>query len=112
LPLSSQAAVTVEEQRHDPNSMLVLTRDLIALRRSEPDLTGGSYRALPAPAGLWAFSRGERFAVVLNLSDAAGVVDVGSSGRIRLSTQRRRDGETVTGPVEVGPWEGVVVEAG
>ena len=110
LPLSSQAGVTVEEQRDDPNSMLVLTRDLIALRRSEPDLAGGGYEDLPAPGGLWAFSRGERFAVVLNLSDALDFVDIGSSGRIRLSTRRERDGEAVAGAVEVAPWEGVVVE--
>jgi alpha-glucosidase len=111
LPLSSQAAVTVEEQRDDPNSMLVLTRDLIVLRRSEPDLAGGAYEDLPAPDGLWAFSRGERFAVVLNLSDATDIVDIGSPGRIRLSTRRERDGEAVAGAVEVGPWEAVVVEA-
>jgi alpha-glucosidase len=112
LPLSSQPAVTVEEQCNDPNSMLALTRDLITLRRSEPDLTGGGYKALPAPDGLWAFSRGERFAVVLNLSDAPEAVDIGSSGRIRLATRRERDGEPVAGPVAVGPWEAVVVEAG
>ena len=110
LPLSSQAGVTVEEQRADPDSMLVLCRDLIALRRSEPDLTGGSYKALPTPDGLWAFSRGQRFAVVLNLSGATGVVDVGSAGRIRLSTRRERDGEAVDGSVELGAWEAVVVE--
>jgi alpha-glucosidase len=92
--------------------MLLLTRDLISLRRSEPDLSRGSYRALPAPDGLWAFSRGARFTIVLNLSDAAHAVDIGSSGQIRLSTRRERDGETVTGAVEVAPWEGVVVETG
>jgi len=111
LPLSAQVGVTVEEQRDDPDSMLVLTRDLIALRRSEPDLTSGGYRPLPAPDGLWAFSRGERFVVVLNLSDAGGAVDVGRSGRIRLATRRERDGEAVAASVEVGPWEAVVVQA-
>ena len=110
LPLSTQAGVTVEEQRTDPDSMLVLTRDLIALRRSEPDLTGGGYKALPAPDGLWAFTRGERFVVVLNLSEAGGAVDLDRSGRIRLATRRERDGEAVAGSVEVGPWEAVVVE--
>ena len=80
------------------------------MRRSEPDLTSGGYKSLPAPDGLWAFSRGERFAVVLNLSDATGAVELGSSGRIRLSTRRERDGEAVAAAVEVGPWEGAVVE--
>jgi alpha-glucosidase len=112
LPLSAQAGVTVEEQRNDPNSMLVLTRDLIALRRSEADLAGGGYRALPAPDGVWAYSRGERFAVVLNLSDGANTVDIGSSGRIRLSTRRERDGEAAAGAIGLGPWEGVVIATG
>jgi alpha-glucosidase len=112
LPLSAQPGVTVEEQRGDPDSVLMLCRDLIALRRSEADLSGGGYKTLAAPEGLWAFSRGERFVVVLNLSDAAGVVDIGRpGGLIRLSTRRGRDGEAVAGPVEVGPWEAVVVEA-
>jgi alpha-glucosidase len=110
LPLSAQAGVTVEEQRNDPDSMLVLTRDLIALRRSEPDLASGGYTALPAPDGLWAFRRGERFVVVLNLSGSGGAVDIGSSGRIRIGTRRGRFGEAMAGSVEVGPWEAVVVE--
>ena len=110
LPLSTQPGVTVDEQRDDPASMLVLCRDLIALRRSEPDLSGGRYQALPAPAGLWAFTRGERFVVALNLSDAAGGVDIGSSRRIRISTRRERDSESVNGVLALGPWEGAVVE--
>jgi alpha-glucosidase len=110
LPLSAQPGVTVEEQRSDPESMLMLCRDLIALRRAEPDLSGGSYEPLPAPEGMWAFKRGERFAVVLNLSDAAGVVDLGAEGRIRIGTRRSRDGEEVAGPLEIGPWEAAVVE--
>lgn len=110
LPLSTQPGVTVEEQRADPGSMLVLCRDLIALRRSEPDLSGGDYASLPAPDGLWAFRRGSRFVVVLNLSDAAGLADVGSAGQVRVGTKRDRDGESFTGAVKVGPWEAVVVE--
>ena len=112
LPLSAQPGVTVEEQRADPDSMLFLTRDVIALRRSEPDLTKGGYVSQPSPAGVWAYRRGEWFTVGLNLSDepaefepAAGPV------RIRVSTNRNRDGEVVEGPVRLGPWEGVVVEA-
>ena len=110
LPLSAQPGVTVEEQRADPGSMLVLCRDLIALRRSEPDLTGGAYRTRPAPDGLWAFGRGDRFVVVLNLSDAAGSVDLGNAGRIRVGTRRERDGESVNGALGLGSWEAAVVE--
>jgi glycosidase len=90
--------------------MLVLCRDLIALRRAEPDLSGGDYEALASP-GLWAFRRGSRFVVALNLSDAARAVDLPSAGgRIRIATRRERDGEPVDGPLALGPWEAAVVE--
>jgi glycosidase len=105
--------VTVEEQRSNPGSMLVLCRDLIALRRSEPDLVGGGYEPLPASGGVWAFRRGSRFVVAINLSDEAGAVDVGpSGGRVRVATSRERDGETVNGRLQLGPWEAAVVETG
>src|SRR5581483_1127223 len=111
LPLSGQEGVSVEEQRSDPDSMLTLCRDLIALRRSEPDLAGGGYEALPAAGGLWVFRRGRRFVVALNLSDEDGSVDVGpSGGRVRVATRRERDGEPVGASLQLGPWEGAVVE--
>jgi alpha-glucosidase len=111
LPLSTQAGITVEEQRADPDSTLVLTRDLIALRRAEPDLSGGDYASLPSPDGVWAYRRGERFLVVLNLSDQPAQVDAGG-GRIRLSTNRARDGGEAGSALPLGPWEGVVIERG
>jgi alpha-glucosidase len=113
LPLSAQAGVTVEEQRDDPSSILTLCRDLIALRRSEADLSRGDYRSQPARNGVWAFFRGDRFVVALNLSDEAGAADLGgSSGRIRIGTRRGRDGQRVTDRIELGPWEAIVVERG
>ena len=110
LPMSTQPEVSVEEQRADPGSMLVLTRDLIALRRAEPDLSGGDYASLPSPDGVWVYRRGARFVVVLNLSDDHAEVDAGGAGRIRLSTNRARDGEAVGPAVRLGPWEGAVIE--
>jgi alpha-glucosidase len=112
LPLSAQPGVSVEEQRADPGSMLVLCRDLIALRRSDTDLSEGGYESLPAPEGLWAFRRGARFVVALNLSDAAGSVELPSGGRVRVATRRERDAEPVDGPLALGPWEAAVVELG
>ena len=50
----------VAAQRDDPGSTLHLVRDLIALRRERADLRDGAYRTLPAPAGAWAWRRGER----------------------------------------------------
>lgn len=111
LPLSAQAGVTVEEQRADPHSMLMLTRDVILLRRAEPDLTLGDYASLPSAQGIWAYRRGERFVVVLNMTDQAAEFDPDAGPvRIRLSTNRARDGEPVESSVRLGPWEGVVLE--
>ncbi len=79
---------TVAEQRDDPGSILTLTRDLIARRRSTPDLLDGAYEQLDAPSGVWAYRRGSSTVVALNLADAAA----------------RFEGQ------ELGPWEAVVLD--
>ena len=94
LPLSTQPGVTVEEQRADPGL------DAGAVPRPDRPAPLGArpvrrrlHEALPAPDGLWAFRRGERFAVVLNLSDAAGTSSMsarpGGSGSERDRAARR-----------------------
>jgi glycosidase len=61
---------SVAAQRDDPGSILSFTRDLIARRRSTPDLLDGAYEQLDAPAGVWAYRRGSSTVVALNLADA------------------------------------------
>jgi alpha-glucosidase len=108
LPLGDVHSYNVEDQRSDPASVLALTRDLIALRRQEPDLGTGSYRTRPAPDGVWAWSRGTGHVVLINMADQATVVpDV--KGTLRLTTDRSRAGELVPGNLELAPWEGVIV---
>ena len=107
LPFGAHDGRTVAEQRDDPDSALRLTRDLIALRRERADLHAGTYATLPAPAGAWAFRRGERTAVALNLSSRPVELDL--RGRVLLGTRRVRDGEPVDG-LELAPAETVVVE--
>ena len=75
--------------------------------RADDALHAGSYTPLDAPAGAWAYRRGDRAAVALNLSDA-GVVVPGLAGRVEIGTDRARDGEALEGSVALGPWEGVV----
>jgi alpha-glucosidase len=101
-------ADNVEMQRADPHSVLNLARDLIALRRREADLRRGRYRTIAAPDGVWAWERGERTIVVLNLSGEEAALP-GVDGAVAVSTDRRRDGEAITGVLRSGPWEGVVV---
>jgi len=68
--------VPVATQRDDPGSFLSFCRDLIARRHSSRDLLRGAYETLPAPEGVWAFRRGERTVVAVNLSDEAAVLDL------------------------------------
>jgi len=101
----------VAAQRADPASTLHLVRDLIALRRATRDLTAGSYATLGAPAGAWAYRRGDGVAVAVNLSDEPVTVE-GMAGRVVIGTARERDGETIDAAVDLGAWEGVVIALG
>jgi alpha-glucosidase len=108
LPYGDTAATNVEDQRRDPDSMLNLCRDLIGLRDALPDLLAGAYATLRADDGVWAWRRGERVVVALNLADDEARVD-DVNGIVRIATRRARDGERVSGTLTLGPWEGVVV---
>ena len=108
LPIGDASARNVAGQRSDPVSTLNLVRDLIALRRAEEDLRRGGYVTLPAPAGAWAWSRGLGITVALNTSDADATVD-GVRGTVAIATDRARDGETVSGALRLGPYEGAVL---
>jgi alpha-glucosidase len=108
LPIGDAHARNVEAQRKDAASVLSLTHDLVALRRSSPDLQLGDYATMPAPTGVWAWRRGETTVVLLNLSDEPSAL-TGLSGQIAISTDRTRDGEHVTNPLALQPWEGLVV---
>jgi alpha-glucosidase len=98
---------TVAEQRDDPGSALNLTRDLIALRRARAELRSGAYESVAAPAGVWAWRRGDRTAVAINLSE--GPVELDFGGTVLLSTRRERDGSQAA-PLRLGPHEGAVLE--
>lgn len=109
LPFGDLGACNVEDQRSDPDSVLHLTRDLIALRREELDLHAGEYRSLAAPDGVWSWSRGDRFVVVANMTEADVVVEV-PTGTVRLATVRSRQGELVADALALGGWEALVVQ--
>jgi alpha-glucosidase len=108
LPFGSMAR-NVAAQRRDPASTLHLVRDLIGLRSEREELRRGAYATLRAPSGAWAYRRGERIAVALNLSGEAVEV-AGLAGDVLVATDRARDGEHVAGTLALGPWEAVVIE--
>jgi len=109
LPLGHPDGVTVADQRGDPDSTLHLVHDLIALRRARPDLNRGSYRSLEVESPLWAWSRGERVIVACNMGDEPRRLE-GMAGAVLLGTDRSRDGDEVSGGLDLAGWEAVVLE--
>jgi alpha-glucosidase len=109
LPLGDTAIANVEDQERDPESPLILTRALIALRRELADLRAGAYSSVAAPEGVGAWRRGKRTLVVVNLSDREAALDV-KHARVLISTDRRRVGEKLSGRLALGAWEGVISE--
>jgi len=110
LPFGDVAACNVADQRHDPDSVLSLTRDLIGLRNALPELRRGAYTTLPSSNDdVWAWLRGERTVVAMNCSDRAVDVPDAGAGTIRISTNRARDGEAVGGSLHLEPWEAAIV---
>jgi alpha-glucosidase len=98
----------VAAQQDEPDSFLTLCRDLIALRRSSPDLRTGPWRRIDAPDQVLAYARGAGTAVALNLGDAPATVD-SMSGTVSISTDRSLDGTVAAGPLELPARCGVVV---
>lgn len=109
--------VNVEVQRDDPTSMLTLHRRLIELRRGEPALEVGRYRAIAADDDVLAYVRSGRagessFLIALNLGSKFQVFHApegADRGTIAVSTHLDREGQSVGGEVELRPNEGVVV---
>jgi alpha-glucosidase len=109
LPLGDIAATNVADERDDAGSVLHLARDLLTLRRATPDLHSGAYLSLDGADHVWAWRRGSHTVVVLNLSDDPSTFP-GTTGRIAIATDRRRDGEAVSGTVAMAPWQGLVID--
>jgi alpha-glucosidase len=96
LPLAPDYDVrNVEGETVDPNSLLALYRRLIALRRTEPALSGSGFTILPVQNDIISYARSdaaERLIVVLNVSAQGtkcrmpGIAD----GEVLLSTHHER----------------------
>jgi alpha-glucosidase len=87
LPLVDPAERNVADQRDDPDSMLSLVRELIALRRELPD----DFELLDAEEGIVAFRRGPH-SVAINTTAAALRVPVAGEVRIQTTPEALRDG--------------------
>ncbi len=109
LPLGDVTAANVAAQRGDPDSVLTLCRDLIAFRRRHPEFASGDYVAAPTPEGVWAWARGERHVVVLNMSAAEVGLDA-MAGTVQVCTDRARDLETIDRPLLLPAFQGLILE--
>ena len=115
LPIAPDADhVNVAGQAEDPDSILTLTRRLIALRREHPVLRLGDFERFgPTPDGTFAFRRRSadgQLTISLNLTDEPRAVPGAGPGRVVIGTHRDRDGAGLDAIVELRPNEGVVVE--
>jgi alpha-glucosidase len=111
LPVGEEAS-DVESERRDHHSLLALYRRLIALKKMEPILQAGTYNAVSAPNGAFAFRRSlddEAMLVALNFSDAAIEIETARGGTIALSTNLDKEGSHIAGAVKLGPYEGLIV---
>ncbi len=109
LPVSNVDKQNVQSERENPNSILNLVRDLIALRRLRSDLTSGDYRTLTAPEDVWTYTRGEQTVVAINFSDRPQVVS-GIKGTVLLSSVRPHEGLSIDLRHELAPWEALVID--
>ena len=115
LPLSADSSSrNVESQLAEPRSLLNLYRRLLEVRRQEPGLQVGDYRALPSDHGVFAFLRDDgedRLAVALNFTGGrvSGFGTPGS-GRMLVSTELDREGSVQLEDLELRPHEGVIIK--
>ncbi len=106
LPIGDRSR-NVETERGDPDLILNLTHDLIALRKHRLILHG-AYEPVDAPESVWAFRRDGGALVALNLGDERAALE-GVQGAIVIGSDRARDEEIVDGVLELGPLEAAIV---
>ena len=111
LPLwPGAAASSVAAQERDAGSILCLYRRLLALRRAEDALALGDWEALRAADGVFAYVRGGRFLVVLNLTgEERGLSLAGRSGEVVLSARGGREGERAAGDLRLAADDALIV---
>ncbi len=110
LPIGQQ--VSVARQQSDPMSMLQLYRRLIELRRSDSTLVTRSLQKVATDNHVLRYERGtgdQSILVLLNFASQSATISLGR-GKILISTCLAREGETVSGAVELNGAEGLVVQ--
>ena len=120
LPVADDYTKTnVEVEQDDPASMLSLVRRLLRLRKELPALILGAYRPLEAGNDqvISYLREDEESRVLVALNFAADGLKLehplgGGEGEILCSTYPHRTGSANPRRLELGPYEGVVVQLG
>jgi alpha-glucosidase len=117
LPLANDYRTTnVANQLGDPSSHLSFYRRLLRYRRQATTLLHGTYKPIEGPPDVFAYVREHKercLLIVLNFGNEARVFPCTEwkRAKIRLSTEWQRGREDVGAELELGPAEGVILEA-
>jgi alpha-glucosidase len=107
--------VNIASSRNDIRSLYSLYRRLICLRRKHDALTRGAYNPLLKSENILLFRRdhsNERVLIALNMgSEPFAISTLGESlsGRVLLSSVAQREGEQVSGTIDLSGNEGLLV---
>ncbi len=117
LPLNADYVQrNVTAQQTQPDSMLAMTQQLIALRRRHPALHAGDFAALDAPEGVLAYTRAlgdDGILVVLNFTGKDKAWDLPAewgNGRFLFSTTMQRGRGVENGRLILRPNEGLLLQ--
>jgi alpha-glucosidase len=106
-------AANVAAQQNDPSSMLSLYRGLLALRRSEPPLSVGTYMPVAATDAILAYERrhaGQRLLIALNFTPESHPFEMGRIPKgLLLSTHLDRPQQIPAASIVLRAHEGVIV---
>ncbi len=113
LPIGDYHDINVARELGDESSMLALYRRMIHLRKTNRALSEGTYRSeAKAPDDCLIFHREsatKHVMVALNFADAPRRIVVPRAS-IRLSTDSTHGNESISGDLELGPNEALILE--
>ncbi len=116
LPFSDDVRMrNVEVLLSDPNSLLNLNRQLLAIRHREPALQVGEYHSLGEGA-VFAYCRDDghtRLRIALNFTGEVRCVEAMAglgTGLVLISTELDREGPVALAELELRPHEGVIIK--
>jgi alpha-glucosidase len=103
LPFPPESAErNVAAQRADPDSIAHLYRDLIAVRRASPALSGGDWEPVEAPKEVIGFRRstvGDQRVILVNFAGHGQEIPIDGGWVVELASDREGEGEKYGGLV-------------